>query len=68
MVGIDDLDRHIKHLAAEILNRHLGGFDGGLAAEIGIDARLIVQDTDLDLAVGRALREHRSAARKQKCN
>ena len=52
VVGVDDLDRRALHLAAEILDRHLGGLDRPLAAEIGIDARLVVQDADLDLAVG----------------
>ena len=40
-----------QHLAAEILDRHLGGLDRRFAAEIGIDAGLVVQDADLDLAV-----------------
>src|SRR6476661_2766770 len=33
----------------EILDRHPGGLQRIFAASVGIDARLIVQDTDLDL-------------------
>ena len=41
----------LSDLAAEILDRHLGGLIRPLAAEIGIDARLVVEDADLDGAV-----------------
>src|SRR3712207_8667195 len=34
------------------LHRHAGGFRRPLAAEIGIDAGLVVQDADLDHTVG----------------
>ncbi|MNZ62211.1 hypothetical protein D3C78_803270 [compost metagenome] len=51
VVGGHHLNRRIQHLAAEILNRHLRGFIRVLAAEIGVDTRLVVQDADLDLAV-----------------
>jgi hypothetical protein len=39
-------------LAAKILDRHLGGLERPLAAEIGVDAGLVVENADLDLAVG----------------
>ena len=35
-----------------ILDRHLRRLEGPLAAEVGIDAGLVVQDADLDLVVG----------------
>ena len=49
VVRSDDLDLLAEHLAAEILDRHPGGLQRIFAARVGIDARLIVQDTDLDL-------------------
>jgi len=36
-----------EHFAAEILDRHPGGFQRIFAAVIGIDAGLIVQNADL---------------------
>jgi hypothetical protein len=52
MVGADDLDRRALHLAAEILDRHLGRLDRPFAAEIGIDAGLVIEDADLDFPIG----------------
>ncbi len=51
MVGINNLDRYAQHLATKILNRHLGGFNRRLATKIGINTGLVVQNTNLDLAV-----------------
>jgi hypothetical protein len=48
MVGGDDFDLVAEHLAAEILDRHLGRLERPLAAVIGVDAGLIVQNADLD--------------------
>ena len=58
MIGRDDLDLAAQHLAAEFLDRDLRGLDRALAAVIGIDARLIIQDADLD-----ALRQSRQRRR-----
>ena len=52
MVGGDDLDGLLQNRAAEILHRHQRGFIGPFSAEIGIDARLVVQDADLHLLIG----------------
>jgi hypothetical protein len=54
MVGGDNLDFLAEHVAAKILDRHLGGLNGIFAAVIGIDTGLIIQDADLD-----ALRQRR---------
>jgi len=51
VIGADHLDRRALHFAAEILDRHLGGLERPFTAEIGIDARLVVENPDLDLAV-----------------
>ena len=48
VVGGDDFDLVAQHLAAEILDRHLGGLNRPFAAVIGVDAGLVVQNTDLD--------------------
>ena len=39
VIGGDHLDLLAEHLAAEILDRHLRGFNRILAAVVGIDAR-----------------------------
>ena len=39
VIGGDEFDLLAEHLAAEILDRHLGGFERILAAVIGVDAR-----------------------------
>jgi len=62
VVGVDDLDRHAQHLAAVVFDGHLGGLDGRLATEVGIDAGLVVQNADLDFAV-RCVGESCGAAR-----
>ena len=51
VVGGHDLDRRVHNLAAEILDRHQGGFIGILTAKVGINAGLVVQNADLDGAV-----------------
>jgi hypothetical protein len=38
MVGRDELDLLSEHLAAEILDRHPGGFQRIFAAVVGVDA------------------------------
>ena len=48
VVGGDDFDLLAEHLAAEILDRHLGGLERPFAAVIGVDPGLIVQNADLD--------------------
>jgi hypothetical protein len=48
VISVDQLDLFAKHAAAKILNRHFRGFDRPLAAKIGIDPGLIVEDADLD--------------------
>ena len=52
MVGEHDLDRLAEHGAAGILDRHARGNDRARAAEIGIEAGLIVEDADPDDVVG----------------
>ena len=52
MIGIDDLDRHIADLAAEILDRELHRADRMHAVVEAILAREIVEHADLDLVVG----------------
>jgi hypothetical protein len=56
MIGADDLHRHAQNLAAEILHGHARGLRRPFAAEIRIDAGLVVQDADLDDAVRGLLR------------
>jgi hypothetical protein len=56
VISVDQLDLLAKHAAAKIVNRHFRGFDRPLAAKIGIDPGLIVEDADLD-----ALRRRRRA-------
>ena len=48
VVGADDLDRGALHGAAEILDRHLRGFERALPAQRRIRPRHVVQDADLD--------------------
>jgi hypothetical protein len=55
MVGGDHLDLLVKHVAAKILDGHLGRFERPPAAVVGIDPGLIVQNANLD-----ALRRRRS--------
>ena len=66
MVGIDDLDRLAEHGAAEILHRHACGHHRAGTAQIGIEARLIVEHADLHDIIGN-LRPHtrRSQARSE---
>ena len=52
MIGIDDLDRHIADLAAEILDRELNRADRMHAVVEAVLAREIVEHADLDLVVG----------------
>ena len=53
MVGEHDLDRLAKHRAAGILDRHARGNDRAGTAEIGIEARLIVEENPYsDFVVG----------------
>ena len=61
VVGGDDLDRRAEHRAAVVLGGHLRGLVGPLAAEVGVDAGLVVEDADLDLAVRDFLRARREA-------
>ncbi len=52
MIGEYDLDRLAEHRAAGILDRHPRGRDRAGAAEIGIEAGLIVENADPDDIVG----------------
>ena len=52
MIGGDHLDRLAEHGAAEILDRHQRGFIRPGPAKIGINAGLVIQNTDLDDLVG----------------
>ncbi|MGY3531085.1 hypothetical protein ACVISU_003853 [Bradyrhizobium sp. USDA 4452] len=63
MVGGDDLDLLSQHLAAEILDRHPRRFERIFAAVIGVDARLVVQDADLDTLGHCRRRQHQAACR-----
>ena len=64
MVGADDLDLHALGGGAEILDRHARGDHRALAAQVGIGARHVVQDADLDDAVGvLRVRRRRTRAR-----
>ena len=62
VISVDQLDLLAKHAAAKILNRHFRGFDRPLAAKIGVNSRLIVEDADLD-----ALRRRRRARKQAIC-
>jgi hypothetical protein len=63
MVGSDDLDLLAEHLAAEILDRHMSGFDRILAAIVGVDAGLVVENADLDALRGRRRSQQQTAGR-----
>jgi hypothetical protein len=63
MIGGDDLDLLAEHVAAKILNRHLGRFEGIFAAVIRVDARLIVEDADLDTLCRRRNGKQKTACR-----
>ncbi len=56
MIGVDDLDLHALRRRTEILDRELRRRDGAGAGIVGIKARHVGQDADLDDAVG-VLRE-----------
>jgi hypothetical protein len=63
VVGGDDVDRLAEHTAAEILDRHLGGFERILAAVIGVDPGLVVQNADLDALCRRRPGQQKTAHR-----
>ena len=63
VIGADQLDLLAEHAAAEILDRHLRRLNRPFAAEIGVDAGLIVEDADLD-----ALRRRRRARDQGACH
>jgi hypothetical protein len=52
MVGADDLNLHALGGRAKILDRHARRDHRALAAQVGIGARHVVHDADLDGAVG----------------
>jgi hypothetical protein len=52
MVGEHDLDRLAKHGAAGIFDGHTRGNDRARAAEIGIEAGLVIEDANPDDIVG----------------
>ena len=51
MIGGDHLDRRAQHLAAEILDRHLGRRLAALAGELGIGSAEVEDQAELDDAV-----------------
>ena len=59
---IQAVARNLTDDAAEIFDRHLGGFERPLTAVVCIDAGLIVEDADLD-ALRQNGRGKREAAR-----
>ena len=63
VIGGDQLDLLAEHAAAEILDRHFRRFDRPLAAIVGVDPGLIVQNADLD-----ALRRRRRAREQAACD
>src|SRR5262249_23527684 len=52
MVAADELDLHAVGLGIEIRDRELRGSHRAGAADVGIEARHIAEDGDLDDAVG----------------
>ena len=61
MVRHQDVDRLAEHFATGIVDRHAGRDHRALAAEIGVDVRLIIEDAD-PYDVIRNLRACRSGA------
>ena len=57
MVRKDDLDLELRVRVClhVVFERDLGGHDRSLATGVGIEARLIVEDADFDMAVERGL-------------
>ena len=71
MICGDDLDRCIQHLATEILCSHLRCFVRPLAAKVRIYTGLVVQNADLDLAIGNlgaCCRNDRGCHQGSRCN
>ena len=64
VVGGDDLDLEALVLGREVLDRHLRGDHRARAAQVGVEARLVVQHPDLDHAA-RDLRVRRSRSERQ---
>jgi hypothetical protein len=54
VVGEHDLDLEPLGGGAVVLDRHARGHHRALAGEVGVEARLVVEDADLDDAVGDA--------------
>jgi hypothetical protein len=52
VIGEDDLDRLAQHGAAEILRGHARGDHRSLSGQISVDARLVVEHSDLDGVAG----------------
>ncbi len=52
MIRGNDFDRLAEHFAAEIIGRHLGRSYGADAGDVGINARHILNQADLDHSVG----------------
>jgi hypothetical protein len=53
MIGVDQLDLLAEHAAAEVLDRHLRGFDRPLAVKVGVGSGLVGKNADLDAFRGR---------------
>jgi len=60
VIAGDDLDRRAEHLPTKILDRHLGGEDRTPAADVGVEARHVVEHTELDDPVGDLRRRRRA--------
>ena len=60
VIGGHQIDLLAEHAAAKILDRHFRGFDRPLAAIVGVDPGLIVENADLD-ALRRRRRAHEQA-------
>ena len=52
MVAVDELNAFAEHLAAEVRNRHPGGFNGARTCQIGIWACHISKHGHFDHVVG----------------
>ena len=48
VIGNDDLDRLAEHRAANIFDRHARGDDRARAAQVGVEAGLVVEHADAD--------------------
>ena len=64
MVGTDDVDLHAVRGGIEVLDCHFGGSDSAGPADIGVQARHVVHDADLDIDLGLGGGAEQSGGRK----